>query len=114
MLNRLFCLTATISGVLIPCLSVSTLARPLSSNSQYPEVLNPQTNSSLCYIETNDGKTLNLKALCAKKLESDSQSAPIVKPVPSVGAINFKASNSSISTKCYFVDNNGRSCNTSN
>ncbi|MBA2749217.1 MAG: hypothetical protein H0U45_10885 [Tatlockia sp.] len=113
MLKQLFCLT-TISAVLIPCLSASTFARPLSINSQYPEVLNPKTNSSICYMETNDGRTLNLNILCTKKLESNPWLAPTLKPAAPVGVSKFKSSNTFISTKCYFVDNNGRPCNTSN
>lgn len=116
MLKQLFCLTATISALLIPCLSESTLARPLSINYQYPKVLNPQTNSSICYMETKDGITLNLNVLCAKKLEnSDASSAPILKTVnSSTQTSGLKPNNSSVSTKCYFVDNYGRPCNPSN
>ncbi len=114
MLRQLFCLT--ISAALIPLLSKSTFARPLSTNSQYPEILNPQTNSSICYMETKDGKTLNLNTLCAKKLEDwDLSLAPTSKPINSSAQMNsLRARNNSISTKCYFVDNNGRPCNLSN
>jgi len=95
-------------------MSKSTFARPLSANYQYPELLNPQTNSSICYMETKDGRTLNLNILCAKKLEnSDPTLAPTLKPVNSSETSIFK-SNSSISTKCYFVDSKGRPCNPSN
>lgn len=116
MLKQLFCLTTTISTALIPCLSASTFARPLSINYQYPKVLNPQTNSSICYMETKDGVTLNLNVLCAKKVEnSDASLAPMLKTVSSsTQTSNLKSSNSSISTKCYFVDNYGRPCNTTN
>lgn len=116
MLKRLFCLTATMSVALVPFLSESTFARPLSINSQYPEVPSPKTNSSICYMETKDGRILNLDILCAKKLEnSDASLAPILKPVNSSAATSsLKLRNSSISTKCYFVDASGRPCNTSN
>ena len=116
MLKRLFCLTATMSVALVPFLSESTFARPLSINSQYPEVLSPKTNSSICYMETKDGKILNLDILCANKLEnSDASLTPILKPVNSSAATSsLKLKNSSITTKCYFVDANGRPCNTSN
>jgi len=97
-------------------MSKSTFARPLSANYQYPELLNPQTNSSICYMETKDGRTLNLNVLCAKKLEnSDASSAPILKTVnSSTQTSGLKPNNSSVSTKCYFVDNYGRPCNPSN
>ena len=116
MLKQLFCLTATISFALVPFLSESTFARPLSINSQYPEVLSPKTNSSICYMETKDGRIFNLDILCANKLEnSDASLTPILKPVSSSASTSsLKLKNSSITTKCYFVDVNGRPCNTSN
>ena len=116
MRKQLFCLTAVISTALIPSLSTSTFARPQSINYQYPKVLNPQTNSSICYMETKDGATLNLSVLCAKRLEnSNRSSASMLKTVSSsTPPSNFKSSNGSISTKCYFVDNYGRPCNNSN
>lgn len=108
MLKRLFCLTATVSVALVPFLSKSTIARPLAVNYQYPELLSPKTKSSICYMETKDGRTFNLNILCAR---SDTNLAPVLKPVDSsTQPINFRAKNSSISTKCYFVDSNGRPC----
>ena len=112
MLKRFFCLTATVSVALVPFLSESTIARPLAVNYQYPELLSPKTNSSICYMETKDGRTFNLNILCAK---SDPNLAPVLKPVNSSSQpINFRSKNSSISTKCYFVDTNGRPCNANN
>ena len=116
MLKRLFCLTATVSVALVPFLSRSTIARPLAVNYQYPELLSPETNSSICYMETKDGKTLNLNILCAKEVKKSATNlAPVLKPVDSsTQPINFRLKNSSTSTKCYFVDSNGRPCNTNN
>ena len=112
MLKRLFCLTATVSVALAPFLSKPTIARPLAVNYHYPELLSPKTNSSICYMETKDGKAFNLDILCAK---SRTNLAPVLKPVDSsTQPINFRSKNSSISTKCYFVDSNGRLCNSNN
>lgn len=116
MRSQLFWCTVTISVAFIPFTSKSTFARPLFTNYQYPEVLNPQINSSICYLETTDGRTLNLNALCAKEVENlDKRLDPIFKPTNSATETSsLRSSNNSISTKCYFVDNNGRPCNTSN
>lgn len=116
MLKRLYCLTATVSVALIPFLSEPTIARPLAINYQYPELISPRINSSICYMETKDGKTFNLNILCAKEVKKlDTNLAPVLKPInSSTQPINFRLKNSSISTKCYFVDSNGRPCNTNN
>ncbi len=115
MLKQLFCCTATISLAFVPFASKSAFARPLSIIYQYPEVLNPQTNSSICYLETIDGRTLNLNTLCTKKVEKGTSLIPVLKPVnSSTQTRNLRTSNNSITTKCYFVDNNGRPCNTNN
>ncbi|MBW4663480.1 MAG: hypothetical protein KME01_04645 [Chroococcus sp. CMT-3BRIN-NPC107] len=116
MFKQLLRLTATIFTALVPFSIESTFARPLSTNYQYPETLNPQTNSSICYMETTDGRTLNLNILCAKKVEnSDATIHPTLKPAnSSPETSSFRSSNNSISTKCYFVDSKGRPCNISN
>ena len=116
MIKQLYCLTATVSVGLMPFLSEPTIARPPAIDYQYPELISPKTNSSICYMETKDGKTFNLNILCAKEVKKlDTNLAPVLKPInSSTQPINFRLKNSSISTKCYFVDSNGRPCNTNN
>ena len=56
--------TTTLSAALVPFLADFSFASPLSVGSQYPEVL--AANSSVCYIQLADGKTLDLGVLCQK------------------------------------------------
>ncbi len=57
---------ATVSVALAPLMAQIAFSRPLSPISQYPEVQNSNINVPLCYIQTTDGRTLNLQSLCSK------------------------------------------------
>lgn len=57
--------TTTIAATLVPFLADFSLANPVSGGSQYPEVL--ADDSSVCYIQFADGKTLDLGILCQPK-----------------------------------------------
>ncbi len=58
-------------------------SRPLDAISQYPEVQNSQAGLPLCYIQTADGRMINLEKLCgssfpAKTNSSGNTSIPVM------------------------------------
>ncbi len=62
---RLLCVATTLAVAVIPVVTKIAFSRPISANSQYPEV--PKSNNAdlpLCYIQTSDGKILDLQKLC--------------------------------------------------
>lgn len=62
--------------------------RPLSVSSPYPVVPDSESKFLVCYIQTQDGRTLNLESLCQKK----------------------KANADNISNQCLFIDSTGHLC----
>lgn len=61
---RLFYLGA-VSIALNPTTTKIAFSRPISASSQYPEVQNfNNIDVPLCYIQTTDGRTLDLHKLC--------------------------------------------------
>ena len=60
-MQKLF-ITTTLSAALVPFLADFSFASPLSVGSQYPEVLS-NVDTSVCYIQLADGKTLDLGVL---------------------------------------------------
>lgn len=63
---RCFCLAAALSVALTPLLTKVAFSRPLSPRSQYPEVQNSRVDLPICYIQTADGRTVDLQRLCGK------------------------------------------------
>lgn len=72
-MQKLF-LTTTLAAILVPFLADFSFASPLSVDSQYPEVLS-NADSSVCYIQLADGKTLDLGVLCQSKDASNNYQA---------------------------------------
>lgn len=68
-MQKLF-ITTTLSAALVPFLADFSFASPLSVGSQYPEVL--AADSSVCYIQLADGKTLDLGVLCQKPKDASN------------------------------------------
>lgn len=74
---RLLCLAATLSVVVTPIVTKVAFSRPISASSQYPEV--PKFNNvdvPLCYIQTTDGKILNLQKLCGNSPTNTINKSP--------------------------------------
>lgn len=65
--------TTTLAATLVPFLADFSLANPVSVGSQYPEVL--AADSSVCYIQLANGKTLDLGILCQPKNASNNYQA---------------------------------------
>ncbi len=57
---------ATFSAVLAVFIPQIAFSRPLSEISGYPAIPNSQVHSLICYIETQEGQTLNLGRLCGE------------------------------------------------
>jgi hypothetical protein len=101
---RYFHLTVVLSTVLMSLLPEVALTRPLQIKDQYPEVPNLNTDTLVCYVQIEDGSTLDLGKLCRKTQDSNSRS--------STQNSNRRSSRSSSADKCYFVDAAGRPCAT--
>ena len=60
-------LSATLTAaVLVACVPTIAFSRPLSETSGYPVMPNSQVDSLVCYMETQEGQTLNLGRLCGE------------------------------------------------
>ncbi len=101
---RFFPLTAALSTILMTLWPSVVLARPLIINSRYPEVPNSNVNTLICYLQTDDGTTLDLDRLCNKTDENNSS-----RSTERTSAGRSSGSNLSPS-QCYVFDANGRPC----
>lgn len=68
-----FHLTAVLSATWILFIAESTFSRPLTTGDKYPVVPKSDTNKLICYIQTADGRTLNLDSLCKNQFSIQSQ-----------------------------------------
>lgn len=73
---RLFYLAA-VSVALNLIMTKVAFSRPISASSQYPEVQNSDVDVPLCYLQTADGRTLDLQKLCGNSPTSNSPSNSI-------------------------------------
>lgn len=69
-----FSLIPIISATSILFLADTAFSNSLPTGSIYPEVPNPDIAQPVCYMQTGDGRTLNLSRLCEKKQN------PVVQP----------------------------------
>lgn len=100
---RFFPLTAALSIIFIQLWPSVVLTRPLIINSRYPEVPNSNVNTLMCYLQTEDGTTLDLDSLCKESGDNRSRSAGRT----SVG----RSSGSNLGAgQCYVFDAAGRPC----
>lgn len=72
-MQKLF-ITTMLSVTLVPFMCDFSFASPLSVGSQYPEVLS-NADVSVCYIQLEDGKTLDLGVLCQPKNANNNYQA---------------------------------------
>lgn len=61
---RSLCLATTLSVAITPLITEVGFSRPVFPASQYPQVPNNNLNVPVCYIQTTDGRTLDLQKLC--------------------------------------------------
>lgn len=85
--------TALLSISLISLLPEVAFSRPLLMGNPYPVVPNSNSDVLVCYLQTEDGKILDLRELCDKTPQN----------------ANIRSNSSSAGT-CYFIDANGRPC----
>lgn len=74
---QLLCLAAILSVAFTPIVTKVAFSRPISASSQYPEV--PKFNNvdlPLCYIQTSDGKILDLQKLCGNSPTNTINKSP--------------------------------------
>lgn len=100
-----FKVTGFLSSIFMTLLPSVVLSRPLIINSRYPEVPNSDTNALFCYLQTTDGRTLDLDSLCKKTSGGNTSSSVRPSSVrPSSSGSNLGAG------QCYAFDAAGRPC----
>ena len=108
---RLFRLTAVSSSLLFLFLPEIALTSPppiLPVTSQFPTVSNSDTDTLVCYMQTQDGQILNLDRLCVKQRRDSNRSSGTGDSNSQAGS-NATA-NSVAASPCFVVDSNGRPC----
>lgn len=73
---RLLCLATTLAVVITPIVTKVAFSRPISASSQYPEVPFNNVDVPLCYIQTTDGKILDLQKLCGNSPTNTINKSP--------------------------------------
>ncbi|MBD1840563.1 MULTISPECIES: hypothetical protein [unclassified Coleofasciculus] len=94
---RYFRLTVTVSTALSSLFPGIALSLPLQPDSPYPVVPASNIDIPVCYLQTEDGRRVDLGKLCIQAPENSN--APL--------SSNFGAGN------CYFVDSTGKPCRAS-
>ncbi len=89
-MRRFFSLTVA----LIPLIAEIAVSRPLAAQSSYPVVPSSDAEMLLCYMQTPDGRVLQLDRLCGKESE-----APVTASVN-----NISNGNASSQATCYPED----------
>jgi len=92
--------------ILIPLLAESAFANPTFLGSKYPQVSNTDTDLLPCYMQTADGRTINLGALCVKAPESSDRKSAVSQSVTS----RDNSIDRFIARKCYLIDAAGHPC----
>jgi hypothetical protein len=75
---KFFHLKAVLSAVLILSIAETTFSSSITTGSQYPLVPNSDFDNLFCYMQTEDGKILNLNNLCGKQLRELVLSCPTI------------------------------------
>ena len=94
---KYFCLDATVSVALTGLITDIAFSRPLPASSQFPEVQNSNIDVPLCYIQTPDGRTLDLGKLCGRNSAASGSKTPYSQISPSQfrrGSVSGYASDS--------------------
>lgn len=89
-------LTTALSAALITSISQVAFSRPSSETSAYPVVANSE--GLVCYMETEEGQTLNLGRLCGKV-------SPVNNPNLGIGISELTSSTSGLSRGSSSVSN---------
>lgn len=73
-MQKCFCWAAALSIVLTPLMTQVAFSEPRSAGSQYPEVQNFNVVPPLCYMETADGRVLDLQKVCNDSAKKSTNS----------------------------------------
>jgi hypothetical protein len=94
--------------VLLTSLPVLALSRPLPARSQSPEVPSSNVNNPACYMQTDNGRTLNLESLCTNK-STPSVNAPLNSSVgsPLNPSIDQLRANPRLDSSSEVIDSSG-------
>jgi hypothetical protein len=65
-MRKSFYLTALLGTALIPLMAETAFSYPRSESYQYPTVSTLDNNTPVCYMQTPNGKTLELSSICGK------------------------------------------------
>jgi hypothetical protein len=63
---------AALPAILMPFMDQSAFSLPPTRNSQ-DSVVQRETNKPVCYMETTDGRTLNLSSMCGSNNQKNPQ-----------------------------------------
>jgi len=63
---KYFNLPTALFFVLTPLMAKTTFSLPVPTGAQNPKVQNPEINLPVCYLQTADGRILNLQRLCGQ------------------------------------------------
>ncbi len=72
---KYFHLTAVLWAGSILFIAETAFSLPLTTGDKYPVALSSDTDMPVCYMQTGDGRTLNLSSLCRDQPRPQSQSA---------------------------------------
>ncbi len=75
---KFFHLTAIVSSVLILSIAETAFSSSITAGSQYPGGSNSDRDNLLCYMQTEDGRILNLNNLCGKQVKELVLSCPTI------------------------------------
>jgi hypothetical protein len=71
-------LTAILSSVLILSIAETAFSSSITAGSQYPGIPNSDRDNLFCYMQTEDGRILNLNNLCGKQVKELVLSCPTI------------------------------------
>jgi hypothetical protein len=73
-----FPLTSVLSAVLILSIGETVFSSSITAALTYPVVPNSEIDTLVCYMQTADGRILNLDTLCGKELQQILLSCPTI------------------------------------
>jgi hypothetical protein len=72
-MHQFFHLIAVLTATSILFVAETAFSHPLIIGNKYPVVSRSDTDKPICYMQTVDGRTLNLSRLCEKKTSAQPQ-----------------------------------------
>jgi hypothetical protein len=70
--------TSVLSAVLILSLAETAKSTSITTDLRYPVVPNSEIDTLVCYMQTADGRILNLVSLCVKTIKQTIVSCPTI------------------------------------